>query len=148
MAGGWNIINNLRGEVDMYVGGGALAAVGHYADQAAPQSFLATHNVTNAEAIYGLDIVATALLRSKMKNRVRGIMDGSTAYATGALVDRFLKGRFSTVTSTADVTPISTTSTGSTVTGIEVMDPSADWGESGSAGGGDMDDYSSGFGLN
>ena len=147
-------MNNLRGEVDMYVGGGALAAVGHYADQAAPQSFLATHNVTNAEAIYGLDIVATALLRSKMKNRVRGIMEGSTAYATGALVDRFLKGRFSTVTSTADVTP-STSSTStptSTVTGIEVMDPSADWGESGSAGGGVFgshgDESASGLGIN
>lgn len=122
---GLEIMENIKGEVDMYAGGAAMAVVGHYADNATPQAYLAKHNITNAEALFGLDILATALFRNKMRGHTRGIADATTAYSAGALMDRFLKGRFSTTTTT---TP--------TVTGLEVMDPNGDWGADVPAGGG------------
>lgn len=134
-----DIMGNVKAEVDMYVGGGGMAAIGHYADQQPANSTLAQHNVTNAEALFGLDILAGAFLRGHVKGRVRGMLDGSVAYSAGALIDRALKGRFSTTTPAA----------GSTVTGLEVMDPNGNWGadtgsgvgSGASAGSGAMMDY-------
>ena len=100
-------------QVDMYAGGAAMALVGHYADQANQVGFLSKYNVTNGEALFGLDIIGAALMRKKLRGHTAGLVDASVAYSAGALVDRFLKGRFST-------TPV--TSTGSN-TGWEVSDP-------------------------
>ena len=101
-------------QVDMYAGGAAMALVGHYADQANQVGFLSKYNVTNGEALFGLDIIGAALMRKKLRGHTAGLVDASVAYSAGALVDRFLKGRFST-------TP-ATSSTGSN-TGWEVSDP-------------------------
>ncbi len=129
---GWDIKGNVVAEVDMYVGGVGMAVVGHYADQAAPQKFLAEHNVTNGEALFGLDILAGAFLRSKFRgNRAKRMLDASVAYSVGALTDRYLKGRFSAVPAT--------TTTGTTVTGLEVMDPNGGWGNGGVDAGGGYD---------
>ena len=109
-------------QVDMYAGGAVMAAVGHYADTANSVAFLSKYNVTNSEALYGLDIIGAALFRKKMRGHTAGIVDASVAYSAGALVDRFLKGRFS---------GSSTPSTGSgSNTGWEVSDPSLgeNWG--------------------
>ena len=109
-------------QVDMYAGGAVMAAVGHYADTANSVAFLSKYNVTNSEALYGLDIIGSALFRKKLRGHTAGIVDASVAYSAGALVDRFLKGRFSGA---------SPTSTGSgSNTGWEVSDPSLgeNWG--------------------
>ena len=134
---GWDIKDNVVAEVDMYVGGAGMALVGHYADQAAPQKFLADHNITNGEALFGLDILAGAFLRSKFhSNRAKRMLDASVAYSVGALTDRYLKGRFST--------SATTTTTPATVTGMEVMDPHGSWGGGSVDAGGATVDYSDG----
>ena len=144
------LTGQMQMQVDMYAGGAAMAIVGHYADQANQVGFLSKYNVTNAEALYGLDIIGAALMRKKLRGHTAGIVDASVAYSAGALVDRFLKGRFST-------TPV--TSTGSN-TGWEVSDPGLgqNWGSPSGLPGGDVNaavsgsesygdgGYSSGFG--
>ena len=100
-------------QVDMYAGGAVMAAVGHYADQASQVAFLSNHHVTNSEALFGLDIIGAALFRKKLRGHTAGVVDASVAYSAGALVDRFLKGRFSS----------SSTTSSSSNTGWEVSDP-------------------------
>lgn len=100
-------------QVDMYAGGAAMAIVGHYADQANQVGFLSKYNVTNGEALFGLDIIGAALMRKKLRGHTAGLVDASVAYSAGALVDRFLKGRFSS----------SSTTSSSSNTGWEVSDP-------------------------
>ena len=116
------LTGQMQVQVDMYAGGAVMAAVGHYADTANSVSFLSKYNVTNSEALYGLDIIGSALFRKKLRGHTAGIVDASVAYSAGALVDRFLKGRFSG----ASPTP---TGSGSN-TGWEVSDPSLgeNWG--------------------
>lgn len=104
---------NMELQLDMYAGGAGMALVGHFADQAATPASLSKYNVTNAEALYGLDIILTALFRKKLRGHTGGIADAAVAYSAGALTDRFLKGRFSS----ASVAPTSST------TGWEVSDP-------------------------
>lgn len=108
-------------QVNEYVGGAGMAIVGHYADQAAPVGFLSKYNITNAEALFAADIIGTALFRKKLHGRSGGMFDAAVAYSSGALVDRFLKGRFTT---TVAATPNSNT-------GWEVDDPAlgSGWGD-------------------
>lgn len=117
-------------QVDMYAGGAAMAIVGHYADQANQVGFLSKYNVTNAEALYGLDIIGAALMRKKLRGHTAGLVDASVAYSAGALVDRFLKGRFSS----------SSTTSSSSNTGWEVSDPGLgeNWGSPSGLPGGDI----------
>lgn len=100
-----------------------MAALGHYADQAAASPYLAQHNVTNAEALFGADILASALFSDRFRGHVRGMLDASVAYSAGALTDRLLKGRFSTQSGS-----------GGTPTGMEIMDPNGNWGADPGAG--------------
>jgi len=147
---GWDIVGNVKAEVPMYVGGGGMAAVAHYADQAAPVSFLAKQNITNSEGLFLLDVISGALFRNKIRSALtKGIMDASVAYSTGAMVDRYLKGRF-TASGSGGGTPPAVEPTSHTTTGYDAMDPSLGWGgSSGGAGGFDMLDSRplSGYGI-
>lgn len=113
--------DSMEVQVDMYAGGAVMAAVGHYSDQAAPISFLSKYNITNGEALFAADIIGTALMRKKLRGHAGGMADAAVAYSAGALVDRFLKGRFTTTTTAA----------ASSQTGWEVDDPAlgAGWGD-------------------
>jgi len=149
MAGGWDIGGNIKAEVDMVVGGGGLAVIGHYADRAAAVGFLQDHNISNSEGLYAANLLASALFRNKVRGQhVQRMWDGSVAYAAGALVADYLNGQFAQ-SGTAMTTETHTPSGGS-VTGFEAMDPNLDWGGSvtaGGSGGYDADSMSSGFGI-
>ncbi len=136
------LTGQMQMQVDMYAGGAVMAAVGHYADTANSVPFLSKYHVTNSEALYGLDIIGAALLRKKMRGHTAGIVDASVAYSAGALVDRFLKGRFTTHTATP-----------SSNTGWEVDDPhlGENWGHDPGGPSGALNAYGdespSGFGV-
>lgn len=125
---GWNIVGNVKDSVDAYIGGAGAAAAAHYADQAAPVGFLSNRNVSNGEALLGAVIVGDALFGQRLHGRSKRYLQYGTAYAAGSLMDSFLKGRFGSIGSGQPTT-------GSTVTGAEIMDPSGDWGGSPSGGG-------------
>lgn len=109
----FNITSSMSVQTDMYIGGAGIAVAGDLADRAPSIGPLAKYNVTNGEAVYAADILTTLFLRKKLRGRMAGIADAAVAGSTFALVDRFMKGKY-TATSGAG---------SSSDTGWEVSDP-------------------------
>lgn len=140
---GWDIMGNVKGSVDDYLGGAGVAVIAHYADQAGPVGFLANQNISNAEGILGSVIIGGALALNRTHGRMNRLFHSGIAAATYGLTDEALKGRFAGIGGGGG-----TTQPTSTVTGFDVIN--GDWGGDAGTGGpvATMDSNdASGFGL-